>query len=299
MRVFACDHLDVTLPPGHRFPMEKYGRLRRALVSAGLLGPGEITPVEPAALEPLLAVHAPDYVTAVVERTLPAAAQRRIGLPCSEAFVDRARGSVAATLAATAAALEDGFAGNLSGGTHHAHRDFGAGYCAFNDLAIASRWLLDHGHARRVLIFDVDVHQGDGTAALFADEKRVFTCSVHGAANFPFRKVAGDLDVDLPDGTDDGAYLAAVERALAESLRRGRPDVVLVQGGVDPLEADRLGRLAVSAAGLYMRDLLILQTLRAAGLPTVYTLGGGYAEPIDATIDAHLGTYRAAREVFG
>jgi acetoin utilization deacetylase AcuC-like enzyme len=279
--------------------MEKYGRLRRALVSAGLLGPDEITSVDPCPVEPLLAVHDHDYVAAVMACTLSPSAARRIGLPCSPAFVARARGSVAATLAATAAALEDGFAGNLSGGTHHAHHDFGSGYCAFNDLAVAARWLLDGRHARRVLIFDVDVHQGDGTAALFAGDPRIFTCSVHGAGNFPFRKVAGDLDLDLPDGTPDEPYLAAVTAALSESLRRARPDVVLVQGGVDPLAADRLGRLAVTPAGLHARDLHIMHTVRAAGLPVVYTLGGGYAEPIDATIEAHLGTYRAARAVFG
>ena len=299
MRVFACDHHDVPLPPGHRFPMEKYRRLRHALVDAGLLRPDEITPVDPGPLEPLLAVHDPAYVAALVEGTLPEAALRRIGLPWSKAFVARARASASATLAATAAALTHGFAGNLSGGTHHAHRDFGSGYCAFNDLAVAARWLLDHGHAGRVLIFDVDVHQGDGTAALMAGEPRVFTASVHGARNFPFRKVEGDLDVDLPDGTEDVAYLAAVRDALARSLAAARPDFVLVQGGVDPLDADRLGRLSVSAAGLHARDLHILSTLRAAGLPVVYTLGGGYAEPISATLEAHLGTYRAALQVFG
>lgn len=299
MRVFSCDHHDVPLPATHRFPMGKYRQLRHALVDGGLLRPDEVLPVGPAALDPIRAVHAPDYVGAVVAGTLADAAQRRIGLPWSAAFVARARASVAATLAAAAAALEDGFAGNLSGGTHHAHRDFGSGYCAFNDLAVAARWLLDAAHARRVLIFDVDVHQGDGTAALFAGEPRVFTASVHGARNFPFRKVAGDLDLELPDGTDDETYLAAVRSALTESLARGHPDVVLVQGGVDPLAQDRLGRLAVSHAGLFARDLHILHTVRAAGLPVVYTLGGGYAEPIEATVEAHVGTYCAVREVFG
>jgi len=279
--------------------MSKYRRLREALVDAGLLRPDEITAVDPGPLEPLLAVHDPAYVAALVEGTLPPAAQRRIGLPWSAAFVARARASAAATLAATQAALRHGFAGNLSGGTHHAHRDFGSGYCAFNDLAIAARWLLDDGHAGRVLIFDVDVHQGDGTAALMADEPRVFTASVHGARNFPFRKVEGDLDVDLPDGTEDVAYLAAVRDALDRALAAARPDFVLVQGGVDPLDADQLGRLNVSHAGLYARDLHILTTLRAAGLPVVCTLGGGYAEPISATVEAHLGTYRAALQVFG
>jgi acetoin utilization deacetylase AcuC-like enzyme len=184
----------------------------------------------------------------------------------------------------------------LAGGTHHAHAAFGAGYCVFNDIAVASRALLDAGEVERVLVFDVDVHQGDGTAAIFAEESRVFTCSVHGARNFPARKAVSDLDVELADGTEDEAYLRGVAESLESALDRVRPDVVFVQAGVDPLVTDRLGRLAVSREGLYERDRLVLATLLPQA-PVVLTLGGGYARPIEDTIAAHVGTYRAVRAV--
>jgi len=299
VRVWYCDHHEVPLPEGHRFPMTKYRRLRDALTTAGVVRPDELEAADPGDPAPLRRAHADHWVDAVFQGTLSPAEERRLGLPWSPALLARSRSSVAATLAAAEHALEHGFAGNLSGGTHHAHRDFGSGYCVFNDLAITAMSLLDRGRVRRVLVFDVDVHQGDGTAALLRDEDRVFTCSVHGARNFPFRKQVSDLDVDLDDGTTDDAYLAQVRAALRLALERARPDLVLVQGGVDPLDTDRLGRLSVTHAGLEARDRLIFETLRAQGLPMALTLGGGYAEPIDDTILAHMNTYRVAREVFG
>ncbi len=268
-------------------------------MTSGVVRPDELEAAEPADPAPLRRAHADPWVDAVFQGTLSPAEERRLGLPWSPALLARSRSSVAATLAAAEHALLHGFAGNLSGGTHHAHRDFGSGYCVFNDLAITALSLLDRGRVRRVLVFDVDVHQGDGTATLLRDEPRVFTCSVHGARNFPFRKQVSDLDVDLEDGTSDGTYLERTRAALTLSLERGRPDFVLIQGGVDPLYSDRLGRLSVSHAGLEARDRLIFETLRAHGLPAALTLGGGYAEPIDDTILAHVNTYRAAREIFG
>jgi len=299
VRVWYCDHFEVPLPVGHRFPMHKYRALRNALLSAGLLRPDELVPAEPIDAAALRRVHAGAYVDALFEGHLSAADARRLGLPWSRALLDRSRASVGATLAAAAHALDHGFAGNLSGGTHHAHHDFGSGYCVFNDLAVAAVALHDRGRIRRALVFDVDVHQGDGTAALFAGDDRVYTCSLHGARNFPFRKHASDLDVDLPDGTDDAAYLDHLRRAWAHAVDAARPDLVLVQGGVDPLASDTLGRLSLTHAGLEARDRFIFEAARRLGVPVALTLGGGYADPIDDTISAHLNTYRVAREVFG
>ena len=299
MHVFYCDHFEVVLPDRHPFPMQKYRELRLALLREGVLGPDELVPAERAPLEAIRAVHAPDYVDAFLAGRLEPAVQKRIGFPWSTSHVERTLASVGGTLAASRAALREGLAGNLAGGTHHAYRAFGSGYCVFNDIAVAAAALLSEGLVERVLVFDVDVHQGDGTAALFADEPRVFTTSLHGARNFPLRKQQSDLDVELADGTADEAYLQAVHEALETSLERARPDVVFVQAGVDPLDADHLGRLSVTREGLYRRDELVLRRLRSVDLPAVLTLGGGYSRPIDATLQAHVGTYRAAKAVLG
>lgn len=296
MNVFYCDHHAVPLPDGHRFPMGKYAALRRALLDEGVLRPDELHPAEPAPLEAILAVHDRRYVEAFLGGTLERAAMSRIGFPWSPGLVQRSLASTGATLAAARAALSgpsSGVAGALAGGTHHAFADCGAGYCVFNDIAVAARSLLDRGRAHRVLVFDVDVHQGDGTAAIFADEPRVFTCSIHGARNFPLRKQTSDLDVPLPDATGDEAYLEALEVAFGQALERARPDFVFYQGGVDPLAEDRLGRLALSQEGLQRRDERVFAELRRRGIPFVLTLGGGYAEPIKASVRAHVGTYRA------
>ncbi len=277
--------------------MHKYGLLRERLVAEGLVKETHLAPAKAAPMEDIFAVHDADYVQGFMDGTLDRAVIQRIGFPWSEAMVMRSLGSVGSTLGAVEAAMEHGMAGSLAGGTHHAYRDFGSGYCVFNDLAIAARRLLDRGSVARVLIFDVDVHQGDGTASIFADDPRVFTCSLHGAKNFPSRKQVSDLDVPLPDGMGDDAYLAALDAALDEAMERSRPDVVFYQGGVDVLEADHLGRLSLTAAGCYERDLRSLGRFRGAGLPVTLTLGGGYANPIGSSVDAYAGTYRAAKAV--
>lgn len=277
--------------------MHKYGLLRERLVTEGLVASEDLNPAKAAPLEDIFAVHDAGYVQGFLDGTLERSVIQRIGFPWSEAMVMRSLGSVGSTLGAVEAAMETGIAGSLAGGTHHAYRDFGSGYCVFNDLAIAARRLLDRGSVERVLIFDVDVHQGDGTAAIFADDPRVFTCSLHGAKNFPSRKQVSDLDVPLPDGTGDAEYLKALDAALDEAMERSRPDVVFYQGGVDVLEDDHLGRLRLTAAGCHERDLRSLGRFRGAGLPVALTLGGGYAHPIDASVDAYAGTYRAAMRV--
>jgi acetoin utilization deacetylase AcuC-like enzyme len=299
MRVHRSDHFAVPLPPGHRFPMAKYVALRIALLGEGVLAPDQLVLAAPADPATVALAHDPAYVDAVLRGALDERAQRALGFPWSEALVARSLASVGGTLAAARDALRDGVAGNLAGGTHHASRDRGSGYCVFNDLAVTACALLAEGAVARVLVFDADVHQGDGTAAIFAGDARVFTCSVHGARNFPFTKPPSDLDVELPDATGDDAYLAAIARALDASLDRARPDLVLYQAGVDPLREDRLGRLSVSRDGLYRRDHLVLDAARRRGLPIALTLGGGYAEPLALSVAAHVGTYRAARAVFG
>lgn len=294
MRVYYSDHHAVPLPPGHRFPMGKYARLRTRLVDDGVVSSSALAPAPAATRAELCRAHDPGYVDAVLTGRLDERAQRRIGLPWSEALVARTLASVGGTLAAARDALRDGLAGNLAGGTHHAHRDFGSGFCVWNDLAVTAATLLAEGQVARVLVFDADVHQGDGTATIFADEPRVFTASLHGARNFPFVKPASDLDVELVDGADDATVLAAIDAALTTVAARFTPDLVLYQAGVDALADDQLGRLAMTAAGLAERDRRVLAHFRGRGVPVVLTLGGGYAAPIERTIDAHVNTYRAA-----
>jgi acetoin utilization deacetylase AcuC-like enzyme len=299
MHVYVSDHHVVPLPPGHRFPMGKYAALRERLLARGLVAPGELVAAEPARRSELVAAHTPGYVDEILAGHVDERVMRQIGFPWSEALVARSLASVGGTLMAARRALQDGIAANLAGGTHHAFADRGAGFCVWNDLAVCARTLLADGAVGRVLIVDVDVHQGDGTAAILAGDERVFTLSIHGQKNFPFRKQRSSLDVELPDGTGDEAYLMALAPALARGFAAGRPDLVLVQAGVDPLAGDRLGRLALSPDGLYARDEQILATCRAHGVPVALTLGGGYAEPIAASVEAHAGTYAAVRAIYG
>lgn len=296
MRIFYSDHHAVPLPPGHRFPMGKYARLRTRLVDDGVVPAAWLAPAPLATRAELDRAHDPAYVEAVVAGTLDERAVRKLGLPWSPALVTRSLASVGGTVAAARAALRDGLAGNLAGGTHHAHRDHGSGFCVWNDLAVAAATLLAEQAVRQVLVVDCDVHHGDGTAAIFAGEPRVFTFSIHGARNFPFVKPPGDLDIELADGAGDAEVLAALGGALAAIAGRCAPDLVLYQAGVDPLAADKLGRLSMTHAGLAARDRLVLDHFRGRGIPVVLTLGGGYAEPIEASVEAHVGTYRVARE---
>lgn len=288
MRVFYSDHHVVDLPPKHRFPMGKYSRVRDEVAKLPL----ELIAARPIERAEVLRVHDAAYVDGFLAGTLDAKMMREIGLPWSPSLVARTMGSAGGTLAAMRDALTSGIAGNLAGGTHHAHRARGSGFCVFNDLAIAAAASLET--VERALVFDADVHQGDGTAAIFADEPRVFTCSIHGKHNFPFRKMASDLDVELADGADDVAYLDAIHHAWDEALRRARPQLILYQAGVDPLAEDTLGRLAVTLAGLAARDRHVLAAARDLGIPIVLTLGGGYADPLAASIAAHVQTYAVA-----
>ena len=299
MRAFFCDTYEVPLPPGHRFPMPKYRELRERLVREGVLRSGELEESDLIDRGSLLLVHTPEYLEAMFSGRLDAAEERQLGFAWSEALIVRSRASVFGTVAAAREALRDGLAGNLAGGTHHAYAGRGTGFCVFNDIAVAARSLQREGLIDRALIVDLDVHQGDGTAAIFAGDESVFTFSMHGAKNFPFRKQRSSLDVELPDGCDDARYLDELRRHLPEVISRARPDILFFQGGVDPLGGDLLGRLNLSLEGLRSRDRMVAVAARESGIPLVLTLGGGYTKPVERSVEAHVGTWRQAREISG
>lgn len=302
MQAFASDHHVLPLPEGHRFPMRKYALLREN-VQRELPGV-RVQPAPAATPGELALVHAPAYITAVLEGTLSAAQAREIGFPWSPAMARRSCHSTGASIAAARAALAEGVAVNLAGGTHHAFADRGSGYCVFNDVAVAARlmqaeWHRQHRQTLRVLVIDLDVHQGNGTAAIFAGDASVFTFSMHGARNFPFRKETSDLDVELPDGCGDAAYLAALDTALAQVWQRlagHRPQLAFYLAGADPHEGDRLGRLGLSAAGLAERDRRVLACLRERRIPVALSMAGGYGHNIDVTVRLQLTTVRLALE---
>ena len=300
MHAYHSDLFVLPLPEGHRFPMGKY-RLLRERVQAELPAVGLVE--APVASDGELALaHEPRYVTAVTEGLLTAAEQREIGFPWTPRMVERSRRSVGATIAAARSALSQGVAANLAGGTHHASAGKGGGFCVFNDVAVAARlmqaeWHRLHRRLLRVAVIDLDVHQGNGTAAIFRDDPTVFTLSMHGEKNFPFRKEASDLDVDLPDGCRDEAYLAALDAALTELWRRhaeAPPGLVFYLAGADPHEGDRLGRLKLSAAGLAERDRRVLAATRARGIPIALSMAGGYGHDIHTTVGIQLQTLREA-----
>ncbi len=294
MLAYYSDHFVLPLPEGHKFPMAKYSRLRERVLAEGIVAPEDLIEAPAAAWDDLRLVHDPAYVDAVAAGTVPSEVQRRIGFPWSPHMVERARRSVGATIAAAHAALDHGMAANLAGGTHHAFADRGEGFCVFNDVAVAARVLQRDHHARRIAVVDLDVHQGNGTAAIFAGDPSVFTFSMHGAQNFPFRKEVSSLDVPLADGTGDEEYLAALRTHLPAVLNGHQPDFVFYLAGADPYEGDRLGRLKMSIDGLRQRDEIVIGACRQAGLPLAISMSGGYAPDIDAIVTIHANTIRAA-----
>ncbi len=297
MKIFYTDHYVLPLPDGHRFPMAKYAKLRQRVVAEGLNGDEPLLAPAAASDGEILRAHDRGYLDRVKQGMLTPAEVRRIGLPWSPQMVERSRRSSGATIEACRAALEQGVGVNLAGGTHHAFRGHGEGYCVFNDAAIAALAMQAEGRAQRVVVIDCDVHQGNGTASILAGDPSVFTLSIHGANNFPFRKEASDLDIELPDGTGDDDYLTALEPAVCHALSACRPDLAIYLSGADPHEDDRLGRLALSAAGLDRRDRLVFGLLREAGVPAAVAMAGGYGVDIDVTVSIHLATVRAARDL--
>jgi acetoin utilization deacetylase AcuC-like enzyme len=286
------------LPPGHRFPMPKFGKVYEHLVKDGLAALEQFHIPERAPLEWLTLAHTGDYVRAYLQGTLDDKAMRRIGLPWSAELVNRTCTAVGGTVLTAQLALQHGLACNTAGGTHHAHADFGSGFCIFNDLAVAALYMLETTTIRRVLIVDLDVHQGDGTASILRQRPDVFTFSMHCAKNFPYRKQQSDLDVELPVGMEDEAYLQTLKQSLEPLLDEQRPDLMLYDGGVDPHRDDRLGRLALTDAGLYARDRWVLFQCVQRGIPAACVIGGGYDEDVDRLARRHCILHRAAQEAF-
>jgi acetoin utilization deacetylase AcuC-like enzyme len=297
MKAFYSDHFVLPLPEGHRFPMAKYSMLREELVQ-------ELSAVQmfeaPAATEGELALaHAPDYVQAVKSGTLSPEALREIGFPWTPAMAERSIRSAGASIAAGRAALKEGISGNLAGGTHHASANQGGGFCVFNDIAVTAR-VLQMEYFRQtkktlqVLVVDLDVHQGNGTASIFANDPSVFTLSLHGEKNFPFRKVPSDLDVGLPDGCTDGPYLEALDRALKEMSELFKPDFLIYLAGADAHEGDRLGRLKLTEAGMAARDQKVFDWTLASNIPMIICMGGGYGHDLRSTVAVQMNTWRLA-----
>lgn len=286
------------LPDQHRFPMPKFRLLYEYLQQRGIAQPAATFRPEPADPALLQQVHSPDYVKAYLTGTLDPKAQRRIGLPWSPGLVARTCTAVGGTLLTAQLALQYGIACNTAGGTHHAFPDYGSGFCIFNDLAIAARTLLNRGTVQKILILDLDVHQGDGTAWIFRDEPRVFTFSMHCEANFPGKKQVSDRDIPLPMGLGDQGYLQILTAELPPLLDRVRPDLVLYDAGVDVHGGDRLGKLALTDSGIYQRDRLVLHHCRQGGYPIATVIGGGYAPDIHALVARHALLHRAAHSEF-
>jgi acetoin utilization deacetylase AcuC-like enzyme len=293
MKAFAHDAYTYPLPPGHRFPLPKYRLVREG---AERLNGVEIVTSARAPWRDLRRAHTSEYLARARSGRLDRREQLALGLPWSEQLVERARRATGATLAAAATALDEGVAANLGGGTHHAFPESGRGFCVFNDVVVALRRLREDSRARRFLVVDLDVHQGDGTHAALLDDTEAFTFSINGFRNYPFHRVPGDLELDLPDETRDDAYLDGVERLLAQALARSRPELCFYLAGADPYEGDRLGRLALSKLGLAARDRLVRDALARAGVPVCVTLAGGYAERIEDTVDINLATVRVFAE---
>jgi acetoin utilization deacetylase AcuC-like enzyme len=278
------------LPATHKFPLAKYARLRARLQADDIARPDEIHECQPVPWAWIEAVQEPALVGRLRAGTLSVREQRGLGLPWSPALVERARRTTAGTVAAARRALARGVGMNLGGGTHHAGYDFARGYCLFNDVAVALARVRADGGARRALVVDCDVHQGDGTAQALAPDPEAFTLSLHGARNYPFQRIASDLDVDLPTGTGDREYLQVLDEALDSALPLARPDIAFYLAGADPFEGDRLGRLALTKAGLRARDELVVERLRVVGAAVVVVLAGGYARDVDDTVDINAAT---------
>jgi acetoin utilization deacetylase AcuC-like enzyme len=304
------------LPKGHRFPAEKYERLREAVIAEGVVPASSIHDPDSTSDDLLRLVHTPAYVDRITTGKLASGEERRLGFPWSPALVERSRRTVGATIATARHALQHGLAMNLAGGTHHAFPDHGEGFCVFNDVGITIRLLQREGRIRRAAVIDLDVHQGNGTHAMFMDDPSVFTFSMHGARNYPFRplpepsavaagespwgyaaRVPGSLDIELPDGTRDAEYLEHLRPALPRVLHESQPDLVIYLAGADPHEGDRLGRMKLTFAGLERRDALVLQACREVGLPVAITIAGGYGRDIGDTVAVHVATARIAQAI--
>jgi acetoin utilization deacetylase AcuC-like enzyme len=292
MKAYYCDHFVLPLPENHRFPMKKYALLRERILETGLLTKEDLIVPDGATDEQILRVHDAVYWGNVKPGKLNAKAIRRMGFPWSPELVERSRRSVGGTISACRTALSEGNAVNLAGGTHHAFPDHGAGFCVLNDAAIAARAMQNEHGITQIVILDGDVHQGDGTAAIFDGDPSVITLSVHGARNFPFHKQQSDLDIELDDGLEDEDYLAAWRAGVTWALDLAEAELAIYLAGADPYEGDRLGRLRVSKMGLATRDRFVLETCQTRGIPVAIVMAGGYAKSLEDIVDIHYETVR-------
>ena len=297
MTLFYTDQFVLPLPPGHRFPMEKYSLLRERLTAANVVPVDQIRVPRAASDEQLLRAHSAEYVQKVVQGQLTRPEILRIGFPWSREMVERCRRSSGATIEACEAALRQGFGANLAGGTHHAFRDAGEGFCVFNDTVVAARELQARGAAQSLLVIDCDVHQGNGTAAMANAATGVFTFSLHGAFNFPFHKEVSDIDIGLADGTTGEIYLAELGQILPVLFDRARPDIVIYVSGADPFEGDRFGRLKLTKSDLAQRDRMVVEAGRQRSVPVAVSMGGGYASQVQDTVEIHFETIRLGVEI--
>ena len=296
MKIFYTDTFPIPLPENHSFPKSKYSLLRMGILESQIAQTVDLQIPRPATYVEIIQAHDPVYIHRLQNGELTAKEIRRVGLPWSPEIVRRARYSAGATIEACRAALEDGIAVNLGGGTHHAFSDHGQGYCWLNDSVIASRAIQAEGLVKNILIVDCDVHQGNGTTAILGNDPTIFTFSIHGKNNFPYHKETSDLDVELADGTDDAAYLNALEKGLAASMQNFKADLVIYLAGADPYKDDRFGRLALTKKGLAERDRRVFQSCLKAGLPTAVTMAGGYARNVQDTVDIHFQSVLSALE---
>lgn len=286
------------LPAGHRFPMAKYDRLPEILLKEGSISPGNLFSPNSIERDVLLLTHQPEYLDKLENLSLTKHEERRTGFPLSEQLVQREKVILQGTIDCCTFALDYGVAMNVAGGTHHAYASHGEGFCLLNDIAVSSNWLLYNNKVKRILVVDLDVHQGNGTAVLMQQNEKVFTLSFHGANNYPMHKERSTLDIPLPDGTTDGEYLARLEAILPRLIDEFKPDFVHFQSGVDVLATDKLGRLSLTLEGCFQRDAFVLNTMKQHGIPVVCTMGGGYSEDLEQIVEAHANTFRLAQEVF-
>jgi acetoin utilization deacetylase AcuC-like enzyme len=292
LKAYYSDHFVLPLPAGHRFPMEKYSRLRNLV---GSLPDIQLVEASAASDTQLLYAHDPNYLLKVIEGKLSPEEQKEIGFPWSEKMVERSRRSAGATIAAAKTALQEGISGNLAGGTHHAYRNQGSGFCVFNDSAVAARTLQKEIHPKlKVAIVDLDVHQGNGTASILRHDSSIFTLSMHGENNFPFKKEVSDLDLGLADGCDDQTYLSSLTKCLDQLDLRFKPDFLIYLAGADPYEGDRLGRLKLSKKGMLRRDETVFQYALDHKIPMAFSMAGGYGKEIESTVDIHFQTIQTA-----
>ena len=297
MRISYSPGYLAPLPDGHIFPMGKFKALHRYLIDRGIISPSQI--VEPSLVDfaNLCTVHSPRYAHAVWDGELSRKEERRMGLPWSRGLAVRSRLAVQGTINAGLMALQDGIAGNLAGGTHHAMPDYGEGFCVYNDVAVAIKVLRQAMWVNRVMVIDCDVHQGNGTAEIFRDESDVFTFSIHGEKNYPFKKPPSDLDVGLPDKSDDITYLNTLSDSLDTIFERFQPDLVFYLAGIDPLESDHFGRLSLTTKGLRDRDRMVIETVTQKEVPITLLLSGGYAPTVEQTAEAHAIMYKEALDI--